>query len=248
MKIKTLVVFLTFAITTSQALADKVKVGVINLKPWGSVSTNREIVGQHIDLFDELSKRSGLSFQYQILSIPRIKESLKMGEIDMTVIFQREEMAPYVNFIGLVMPYNYYLVGKKGTSFDKAKVSSLKKVGYIEGEEDVAKKCFSDQYNPTAKMLSAPDYGDLLKMLNKDRFGGATIPSKGLKAYLDEIGQGHEFVSQLFILCKNEAYLQTSRKSTTLKPDDMQSLRRSLASMRQDGTIERIAAKYSELD
>lgn len=229
------------------ASADKVKVGVINLKPWGSVSDDRQFIGQHIDLFNELSQRTGLLFEYRILTIPRIKELIKTGEIDMTIIFRREEMEPYVSFVGLVMPYNYYLVGKGGMSFDSQKARNIKRVGFIAGEEDVAKKCFSDQYNPSAKMLPAQDYGNLLKMLNKGRLEGATIPSKGLKAYLDEIGQGKNYISKLFILCENEAYLQVSKASKVLKQVDLSAIDQKLKQMREDGTVEEIASEYAEV-
>ena len=247
MKVRKLVIYCLCLLWAPNLWAETITVGVINLKPWGSVSENREFVGQHIDFFNELSKRTNLTFNYRILSIPRIKEGLKSGDVDMTVIFRREEMSPFVNFVGLVMPYNYYLVGKAGVSFNKENVKKLKKVGYISGEEDVAKKCFSDKFNATAKMLSAPNYGNLLKMVKRGRFDAATIPSKGLKAYLDEINSDESRINHLFILCKNEAYLQVSKKSDILNTDRINLLNENLAAMRKDGTIKSIAAKYVEL-
>lgn len=245
--LKVIPVLIALIFAATQAMADQIKVGVINLKPWGSVSDNRELVGQHIDFFNELSKRTGMQFEYSILTIPRIKELIKSGEIDMTIIFKRDEMAPYVDFLGLVMPYNYYLVGKSGALFDEESVKKLTKVGFIEGEEDVAKKCFSDKFNDSAKMYPAPNYGNLLKMLNKSRIEGATIPSKGLKAYLDEIGEEKSYTNKLFILCENEAFLQVSKKSKTLQEHDLTRLSQTLSQMREDHTIEQIAEKYAEV-
>ncbi|SCA55971.1 exported hypothetical protein [Candidatus Terasakiella magnetica] len=247
MKFYSYIFFLCCFFWSAIAMAEPLNVGVINLKPWGSVSKERQFVGQHIDFFNTLSQRTGLKFNYQILSIPTIKQGLKTGEIDMTVIFKRAEMARFVEFVGLVMPYNYYLVGKSGVRFDEEKARRVKRVGYIRGEEDVAHKCFTDKYNATAKMFPANDYGNLLKQLKHDRIEGAAIPSKGLKAYLSDFGENEQVISNLFILCENEAYLQTSFKSAVLTPDKIDLMRKELQKMREDGTIQRIADKYQEL-
>jgi ABC-type amino acid transport substrate-binding protein len=248
MKFKTTILLLICIVWSPLTQARNVTVGIINLKPWGEITQGRKFKGQHIDFFNELSKRVGLTFDYKMLSIPRIKEGLRNGDIDITIIFHRQKMIPYVHFIGLVLPYNYYLIGNAGHSFDDQEIQKLERVGYVQGEEDVAKKCLSDKFNASTELLPASNYRSLLKMLQKQRFDAVTIPSKGLKAYLDEIDADERTISQLFVLCKNEAYLQTSKKSNILKPDDIALLRKTLNAMIQDGTVERIAAKYHELE
>lgn len=229
------------------ALADALKVGVINLRPWGYIGADGKPAGQHIEVFDTLSERSGIPFTYSVMPIPRVKKYLISGLTDMTVIFRRQEMAPHVDFLGLVLPYNYYLVGRKGEHFNKSSIKSITRVGYSRDEEDVVKKCFSDQYNSTAKLVPASNYGNLIKMLNGKRFDAATIPSKGLKSYLDKVGADEKEIGNLFVLCENEAYLQVSKKSPNLNKTIIKTLSDTLKKMREDGTIERIAEKYQEV-
>lgn len=235
------------AIWSCTAIAAPLKVDVIDISPWGYRGKDGKPAGQHIEMFDALSKRSGIPFEYSLVPLERVKVHLKVGKADMTVIFHREEMADYVEFIGLVMPYNYYLVGKKGVLFDKQTLKSVQSVGFARGEEDVAKKCFTDKFASKAKMRPVDDYGVLLKMVAADRFDAVTIPSKGLKAYLDKIGADQSLIGRLFVLCRNEAYLQFSRKSPQFSPVIIEKLQTALRAMRKDGTIEKIAAKYAEV-
>jgi len=235
------------ALWSCSAIAEPLRVGVINLSPWGYTEKGGELSGQHIEIFDALSQRSGIPFEYSLLPLKRIKEQLKNSQTDMTVIFHRKEMSKFVEFIGLVMPYNYYLLGKNGVYFNEQTLSSVKKVGFVRGEGDVVKKCFTDKYDTNARLFPAKNYGNLLKMLNGDRLDAVTIPSKGLKAYLDMIGENQENTSRLFVLCRNEAYLQISRKSDHFTPEVIQKLQNTLDAMREDGTIERIAVKFAEV-
>lgn len=244
---KWLILLLVCTIWAPKAFAQDINVGVIYLKPWGMVTKDRKLAGQHIDFFNTLAQRTNLSFNYKILSLPRIKDGLKDGSIDMTVIFRRNEMAPFVSFLGLVMPYNYYLVPPPNTTLDASQIANIKSLGLIEGEEDVAKQCYNGKISTDVKVISAPNYGHLLKMLERKRFEVATIPSKGLKAYLDEMNAGDTLPDNLYILCKNEAYLQVSKKSTNLSDKDLTTLQTALQKMRTDGTIKQIAARYAEL-
>lgn len=235
---------LIVALWAVPATADSLNVGVINLKPWGFHDEDGKPAGQHIEMFEALSERVGITFEYSILPIPRIKNYLETGRADITVIFRREDMTKIVEFIELVMPYNYYLVGKKGVYFTEKSLPQARKVGFARGEEDVAKECFTDKYSSNARMIPASNYGNLLKMLNADRIDAATIPSKGLQAYLDVIGADQKSIDRLFVLCRNEAFLQISRKSEHFSPAVIKKLRDGIISMREDGTIGEIADKY----
>ncbi|SCA56975.1 exported hypothetical protein [Candidatus Terasakiella magnetica] len=247
MVIRVLLFLLCIILTPDFAKAAELKVGVIDIKPWGYKDSNSSPSGQHIDTLDELAERLGISFEYQILPLARIKKLLEVGQIDMTIIFKRDNLKNIVDFIGMVKPYNYYLVGKRGQKFDDKKIKNLNNVGHIIGEADVVKKCFSDQYNSKARLYSTKSYGNLLKMLERNRIEAATIPSKGLKAYLDGIKADASLINRLFILCRNEAFLQISKKSPHYDQKLIETMRMTLKKMRADGTIESIAAKYDEV-
>jgi len=247
MKLKLVAILIFAALSASIAMAEDLKVGIIDIRPWGYKEGSGKISGQHIEMFNSLSQRVEMNFEYSLLPLARIKSYLESGNIDMTVIFRREGMRSYVEFVGLVMPYNYYLVGKKGVVFDEKNLKSIRTVGCTIGEEDVVKKSFTEKYQSEARLVSVPSYGSLLKMLDIGRIDAACIPSKGLKAYLNEIGANESLISSLFVISHEEAYLKFSKKSEHYKPEIIKKLREGLESMREDGTIAKIAAKYQEI-
>jgi hypothetical protein len=137
MKLKLVAILISAALSAGIAMAEDLKVGIIEIKPWGYKEKSGKITGQHIEMFNAMSKRVEMNFEYSLLPLNRIKSYLESGNIDMTVIFRREGMRSYVEFVGLVMPYNYYLVGKKGVVFDEKNMENIRTVGCTLGEEDV---------------------------------------------------------------------------------------------------------------
>ncbi len=62
------------------------KIAIIDLRPWG-YKENSQIIGQQKEVFQALSKTTGIEFEYHLLPLKRIKEYLISGKIEMASIF-----------------------------------------------------------------------------------------------------------------------------------------------------------------
>jgi len=228
----------------SWAEPETLKVGIIDLRPWGYME-NGKVSGLQRDVFEALSETTRIPFNYQLLPLNRLQRHLKSGRIDLASLFKRKKLMPYVELVAWVSGETYYLVGPKGISFDRSNLSHIKHIGVIMGEENIVQKSLIDKYKLTAKLdVAGVSYDTSLKKLNAGRIDALCIAGPGLKAYLKTLGMPDTFIEDAFVIESQEGYLQFSIQSPRYTPNTISALASGFERLRDNGVLLNINNKY----
>jgi len=230
--------------SASWAEPDTLKVGIIDLRPWGYME-NGKVVGLQRDVFDALSETTKIPFDYQLLPLNRLQLHLKSGRIDLASLFKRKKLMPYVELVAWVSGETYYLVGPKGINYDRSNLSHIKHIGVIMGEENIVQKSLIDKYNLTAKLdVAGVNYDTSFKKLKAGRIDALCIAGPGLQAYLTKVGMSETFIEDAFVIESQEGHLQFSIKSPRYTPNIISILANGFETLRDHGVLLDIDNKY----
>jgi len=222
----------------------KLKIGIIDLRPWGYIEDGK-IAGLQLDVFQALSEATSIDFDYELLPLQRLQHYLTAGKIDLASIFKREELMPHVELISWVAGETYYLIGPNGLRIDKSNLSQIEHIGVIIGEETIVQKSLIKKYKLKAKLdVAGTSYDTSLKKLKAGRIDALCIAGPGLKAYLTELGMSEEVIKGAFIIESQEGYLQFSTLSQHYTPEVISLLRVKFETLRDNGVLSNIDKKY----
>lgn len=237
--------FVFFIISSaSQADPIKLKVGIIDLRPWGYIEDGK-IEGLQRDVFQALSEATSIKFDYELLPLKRLQHYITAGKIDMASIFKREELMPHVELVAWVAGETYYLIGPKGLHIDSTNLSQIERIGVIIGEETVVQKSLIKKYKLKAKLdVAGTSYDTSLKKLRAGRIDALCIAGPGLRAYLSELGMSEDVMKGAFIIESQEGYLQFSTHSPHYTPDVINLLHDKFETLRNNGVLSNIDKKY----
>ena len=244
MKIMTCLIVVIIVSSVSWAESEVLKVGIIDIRPWGYLE-HGHIIGQQRDVFHALAEVTGMTFDYELLPLKRLQHYLTTGQIDLASLFKREELLPYVELVVWVAGETYYLVGPKGQHFDATNLARIQRIGVIIGETTIVQKSLIDHYHLKAKLdVGGTTYDTLLKKLNAGRIDALCIAKPGLQTYMTALGLSEDEVGDAFVIESQEGYLQFSTQSPRYTPDVIRTLHEGFETLRENGVLSNIDEKY----
>ena len=130
------VTLISFCQVTYCYASNVFQVGIIDVKPWGYLDKG-QLSGIQIDIFSHLSEETGFSFEYKFLPLKRAQHYIKRGTIDLVMLFVRDEINTFVESVGKVHDYKYYLVGQpeKNLFLTKKSLTQIGSIGVKLGDE-----------------------------------------------------------------------------------------------------------------
>lgn len=204
--------------------------------------------GIDVELMQELSQRSGIAFDIQLVPFKRVIESLRLGTVDLGMaVLRNAEREAFAIYSGVLHNSTYVLFAPKGREFRFDSLESLrgKNIGRVRGF--FISEAFDAEVAAGRIMVSesaAAEQG--IKMLMAGRVDAISGQSVVTRYLAREMGLADRLSALPQALTPDRpAYLVLSRASAMPDKERIsERLRQALEAMHRDGTVERIEARY----
>ena len=221
--------------------AQTVIVGVDHSPPYRILDAGRQS-GLYLDIFNEVADRLGWRVKYEQVPFRRILLLMQEGKVDVMLgPVRTENRAAYMAYATPAFPPERRLFFYREPENRVTRYSDLygKSIGVLEGARYFERFDKDDQLRKSA----APRYQNLMLMLEKGRVDVVVAPElAGVSAARDV--QVEVEVSPFTVPGKH-AWIAISRKSPILEYAD--EIAEVVEAIRQEGLMERLVTKYSNL-
>lgn len=218
------------------APAITLNVATSSVKPWGYVNEqgiNDGLLVQFIESF--VYRLEGFELHNQLQPFPRVIHSLKLGDVDMAVLFDSTQSLQIGERIGLVGSVEILVVGRT----DKPDITNLQQmsgwqVGYIRGSR------YGEVFNSVEYLnrVALNNMKQGLSMLLAGRLDAMVSAAPTLFYALETMQLPVEEFKPLFVLDRATAGLYLSHKSSLLGFKSV--FQTALEQMRSQGELERL--------
>lgn len=177
-------------ISSAEVGNESVSVGVYDIKPW-FYKEKGVYKGLLYDNYVQLSKSSGVKFNFILGPYKRIKRDFKNGKFDMIADLKASSTLNHATPIGELSKISLIIMGKKNKvlSFKKEKIKSGRKFNLcvLRGAEYLVKK-----FDYKVNYVFVTHLTQCLKMLKRSRVDLLQMSTSGLKEMIKngKIGRG----------------------------------------------------------
>lgn len=240
-KIIVLFSFLFCSVISANTSQENIEIRTIGFPPFG-INNQGELSGIFYDLANLVIENAGYTANNQLSPYARIIKEIKVGKIDLTIMFRYRELDAYVQYIAPLPAHKTVIVGLQGNSFKSMADLSGKKVTYLRGSK-FSHKIINDK---TIIKYPVNSFIQGIKMLNAGRVDAIvgplfTIESSALEVE-KRINTTIEF-GDFLVVDKRTPWIQVSNKSKS--KIDIEKLKESYAQLEEADTINSLFLKYT---
>jgi ABC-type amino acid transport substrate-binding protein len=219
-------------------LAQEVKIGTINVAPFGMTGTDGKPTGMMWEISNKIAETAGLKYTNVLVPYARSVLALGDGTIDFLLRFNNPELPGVSIPVAPVVTMPTIILSRKENSFPTLESLHGKSVGMLRGG------VFDDRFakDEAIKKAEVSDYDQMMKMMFAGRFDASIGSNVGLYYVAKEQGITPDQLGKPLILSKQDFILHFSKKNGDEKV--MQALRTAVETLRKNGTIEKIIDKY----
>jgi len=136
------------------------KIGTLAVAPYG-INTEGDLSGIYYDLANLIVSNAGYSSNNKVTPYARIVKDIKLGKIDLTIIFKIPALEDYVDYVVALPSKKVVVMGLQGASFKDISDLSGKKIVHIRGAK------FNEQidHDKSIQKYQVSDYTRGVKML-----------------------------------------------------------------------------------
>lgn len=204
--------------------------------------------GIDVEIMHELSQRSGVAFDIQLVPFKRLIENLKVGATDLGMaVLRNPEREAFALYSGVLHNSTYVLFTNKGREFRFETLEHLrgKSIGRVRGffiseafDAEVAAGRITVSDSAAAEQS--------IKMLQAGRVDAISGQSVVTRYLAREMGLVDKLVALPQVLTPDRpAYLVISKASAVPDKERLgEKLRAALEAMHKDGSVDRIEARY----
>lgn len=233
--------------STSPLIAPLVVNGDYAFPPYSYLQDNKPS-GIDVEIMQELSQRTGLAFDIQLVPFKRLIENLKVGATDLGMaVLRNPEREAFALYSGVLHNSTYVLFTNRGREFRFESLEHLrgKSIGRVRGffiseafDAEVAAGRITVSDSAAAEQS--------IKMLQAGRVDAISGQSVVTRYLAREMGLVDKLVALPQALTPDRpAYLVVSRAAALADKERLgERLRIALEAMHKDGTVDRIEARY----
>lgn len=227
-----------------------VSIGVCELKiftneePPQQYTQNGELTGIGVDIVKEIQKRVNNKDKISVYSWPRAIAIVK--RTPNTVLFlagKTEDRLPFLNFVGPILKKTYKLYGHKDTEYDIDSLEDAKQVNRISCVLDDVREVFL-RTNNFKNLTYGEDHSRALDILLSKKCNLWASSDWENKIQMRNKNLDPALIKPVVSLYKSYNYIAFNNKTDTTIINKWQE---ALDSMKKDGTMEKIAKKWSKI-
>ena len=235
-----LISFLFCFVISTHASEKNIEIRTIGFPPFG-INHQGELSGIFYDLANLVIENAGYTANNQISPYARIIKEIKVGKIDLTIMFRHGELDPYVQYIAPLPAHKTVIIGLQDSSFKSMADLSGKKVTYLRG----SKFSYKIANDKTIIKYPVKNFIQGIKMLNAGRVDAIIGPLLTIESSALEvekiINKTIEF-GDFLVVDKRTPWIQVSNKSKS--KIDIEKLKESYAQLEEADTLNSLFQKY----
>lgn len=231
-----LLALLTYLLTP-KVMAETLNGHILELTPWGYKDSSGTISGRHPRLLEQLSNTTGITLNYELTPLKRLRGYLRNQHTDFSLLFLRDEYAAQVEVIAPVEDLSLYALYAKGSQADLAQV---RRVGIILGETDIANSNLLNTLAPGYQVQEVASYIQLFKMLRSQRIDTALYTGDTFEKYLESEKIDRSNFGAKHLLEERKVYLLLNKHSANYNKSTATQLRQGITQLKLTGALEKI--------
>ena len=238
------IVFLTLlfcSIFSVNAAQRTIQIGTIGFPPYG-ISQQGESSGIYYELANLIVANAGYNATNKIIPYARAIQSLKYGDIDITIMFRNPALEGYVDYVAALPSKKTIVIGSPEQSFKQISDLSGKRIAYLRGAK------FNKQIDADATIEKhiVSSYRLGIKMIMAGRADAVIGPQQSIDQAVLDIEKGNNGAVQLgkpLLIEDKKPWVQISKKSSA--DLDIERLKQSFIELEKKDTFNTLKAKYS---
>ncbi|CAM8635827.1 HisJ ABC-type amino acid transport/signal transduction systems, periplasmic component/domain [Comamonadaceae bacterium] len=233
-------IFFFGLLSVRAAFAADLSVCMIELKPWafmGGDPQNSRLVGVMPDILDEFKKRIGFEFKTRLLPYARLEMELERGSCDIALMAWSDRRSAYAHQGTAFMPLEFGVIAKKGLKLRKYVDLTALNISITQGLS------ISPEFDNDSTLRKQLDKDNLtgVRKVEYQRVDAVAGSLLTLRYLIQQEGLDHMFGDSL-TLKRNEFSTAYSKKS--LRIDDYKQIDSFFASMKADGTVNKVLKSW----
>lgn len=235
---KIVLFILTFCIAKVSDSSDynKVTIRTLGFPPYGIEGSPQS--GFYYDLANKVVTRAGYTPENDIQPYARIIKGLKANHVDMTIMFEYEDLKKHVAYIAPIPTLQIVIMGKKGKKFEAIRDLKGKTLAYLRG----ANFRSGLENDPEVNIYEITDFPQGVRMLSLERVDAIIGPSDPIIGAAYQLGIPQNFFGKPLIVSEKTPWIQISNGS--LDRIDMDKIKKSYQSIIDDGSFKKLRLKY----
>jgi polar amino acid transport system substrate-binding protein len=242
---------LAFAVSpaAAQVCDDPLTIG---WEPWPpyQIEKDGEIAGFDAETFQAISEEMGCKIVHKRLPWKRHLKMLAAGKVDMAAWASKtEERAAYANFSDFFMPFEAVLFTQAGSGADHETLEGFLKAGnklgtvadYSYGADAdavISKAAYEANILPVRSLKLN------IRKLARGRIDGLIGSPFTVSHMARQVGLDDKIAASDLVVNSSDTFVMFSKKSVNQETID--AFNKALATLRDNGTLDRIIAKYTE--
>lgn len=216
------------------------KGAIFAIAPWGQEDTRGKTVGLTVDMLDAIGKRSGITFQHQLVPFKRMLSMMGTGALDISIIYRNALTESISDPLILIYEDDAAVFGLKGTDLriyddlHKVSIALPRGVNYLPrfDKDGALEKIFTTGHKQSVKMLI------------HDRVKAVAGSRRALLYNLQNVGLSPIELGQAYNLSSKQVWLQVSKQTTD--PEIRAALIDAVKELREEGVFEKILDDFFE--
>ncbi|XQW85295.1 substrate-binding periplasmic protein [Thalassotalea piscium] len=217
-----------------------VQIGTIGFVPYG-INDQGRLSGLYYDLANMIVANAGYTSNNMIRPYARIVKELKLGTLDLTIMFRNSDLDEFVDYIAPLQPQKVVAMSLKGNRFNHIKELSGKTIIYIRGAK------FTELFEQvdTVNKYQVIDYLHGIKMLiagRADVIIGSLHPIKRAANALEQKDNIIIYFDEPLLLALRTPWVQVSKKSHSYIAGEK--LKKSFLQLQTNNSLDALRVKY----
>jgi polar amino acid transport system substrate-binding protein len=210
--------------------------GIMTAAPYGITREDNSISGSNHDIAEVIAEKAGVEFTFRLEPLPRLISDLKVGRLDVMIMFPTDETRPYA--IAPIMPNNTVIIPTLGQSLQKYDDLKGKTIAGLRGA------VYDQQFSAdeSVRKYDVDTYVMGLRMTTGGRVDGIIGPDFGLFYQMKLQGMRKEEFGAPLVINTRMLFLLASSK---VAPDLVQRLKAATDQVRENGAIAAAASRYA---
>lgn len=215
--------------------AEPMSFGVLTAPPYGLEGPNDAVSGSNRDIGALIAAKVGLTFTYRLEPLARLVSDLKVGKLDLMIMFPTDETRPFA--VAEIMPNSTVVLPKPGSSFQQFADLKGKTIASLRGA------VYDKQFTADESIERYPvdSYLIGLRMTKGGRVDGMIGPDFGLYYQIAVAGMKRDEFGPPLVLNTRMLVLLASK---AVPPEVVARLKVATDELRASGAIDATANKY----
>ena len=220
---------------TPSSAAEPLSFGVLSVPPYGLERDDKSVGGSNRDIAELIAAKAGLKFMYRLEPLPRLISDLKVGKLDLMIMFPTAETKPFA--LAELMPNQTVVLPNLSNAFPKFADLNGKTIGGLRGA------VYDQQFDAdkSIKKYDVDSYSMGLQMTRSKRIDGMIGPDFGLYYQMRLDGMKRDEFGAPLVLNTRMLFLLGS---SAVPPELAARLKAATAELRSNGAIVAAADKY----